>query len=133
MVSAFECNKAETTAKLPVIEAFVAARRLPDVTIVADARHGLRGDQKDIEAAGLSFVLGMKISQSLTRSRRGGVIPRQEIPNGQVFTQPWPAGTAAKWRDQVIYSSSATTAPEEPCAGSMAKSPRPSGPSWARS
>ncbi len=37
MVSAFEGNKSETRTMLPVIEAFMAARRLPDVTVVADA------------------------------------------------------------------------------------------------
>jgi len=37
MLSAFEGNKAETKTMLPVIEAFTAAHRLPDVTVVADA------------------------------------------------------------------------------------------------
>ena len=37
MVSAFEGNKAETKTMLPVIEKFMAAHRLPDVTVVADA------------------------------------------------------------------------------------------------
>ena|SRR5258706_10393909 len=37
MVSAFEGNRAGTKTMLPVIEAFMAAHRLPDVTVVADA------------------------------------------------------------------------------------------------
>ena len=37
MVSAFEGNKAETKTMLPVIEKFMAAHQLPDVTVVADA------------------------------------------------------------------------------------------------
>ena len=37
MVSAFEGNKAETKTMLPVIETFMAACQLPDVTVVADA------------------------------------------------------------------------------------------------
>ncbi len=40
MVSAFEGNKAETKTMLPVIESFMAAHRLPDVTVVADAGDG---------------------------------------------------------------------------------------------
>jgi hypothetical protein len=36
MVSAFEGYKAETRTMLPVIEAFMAAHDLPDVTVVAD-------------------------------------------------------------------------------------------------
>jgi hypothetical protein len=29
--------------------------------------------------------------------------PGEEIPDGHVLTQPWPAGPTAKRRDQVIY------------------------------
>jgi DDE family transposase len=58
MVSAFEGNKAETKTMLPVIEAFMAAHQLP---VVADAGMISEANQKAIEAAGLSFILGMKI------------------------------------------------------------------------
>jgi hypothetical protein len=61
MVSAFEGNRAETKTMLPVIEAFMAAHQLPDVTVVADAGMISEANQKAIEAAGLSFILGMKI------------------------------------------------------------------------
>ena len=46
---------------LPVIEAFMTAHQLPDVTIVADAGMVSEANQKEIEAAGLSFILGMRI------------------------------------------------------------------------
>ena len=46
---------------LPVIKSFMAAHGLPDVTVVADAGMVPEANQKDIEAAGLSFILGMKI------------------------------------------------------------------------
>ena len=52
MVSAFEGNKAETKTMLPVIEKFMAAHRLPDVTVVADAGMISEANQKAIEAAG---------------------------------------------------------------------------------
>ncbi len=61
MVSAFEGNKAETKTMLPVIESFMAAHDLPDVTVVADAGMVSEANQKQIEAAGLSFILGMRI------------------------------------------------------------------------
>jgi hypothetical protein len=61
MVSAFEGNKAETKTMLPVIEAFMAAHQLPDVTVVADAGMVSEANQQQIEAAGLSFILGAKI------------------------------------------------------------------------
>jgi hypothetical protein len=104
MVSAFEGNKAETKTMLPVIEAFMAAHDLPDVTVVADAGMISEANQKDIEAAGLSFILGMKIPRipyAVAQWRREH--PGEQIPDGHVFTQPWPAGPTGGRRDQVIY------------------------------
>ena len=104
MVSAFEGNKAETKTMLPVIEAFMAAHSLPDVTVVADAGMVSEANQKAIEAAGLSFILGMKIPHVpyvVAQWRREH--PDEDIPDGQIFTQPWPAGPNGGRRDQVIY------------------------------
>jgi hypothetical protein len=104
MVSAFEGNKAETKTMLPVIEAFMAAHQLPDVTVVADAGMVSEANQKQIEAAGLSFILGMKIPHvphAVAQWRREH--PGQDIPDGHVFTQPWPAGPNGGRRDQVMY------------------------------
>jgi transposase len=103
MVSAFEGNKAETKTMLPVIEAFMAAHQLPDVTVVADAGMVSEANQKAIEAAGLSFILGAKIPSEpyvVTQWRREH--PGQDIPDGEIFTQPWPAGPSGGRRDQVI-------------------------------
>lgn len=61
MVHAFEGNRGETTTMLPVIEAFKAAHRLRDVTVVADAGMVSAANRKGIEAAGLSFILGMRV------------------------------------------------------------------------
>jgi hypothetical protein len=104
MVSAFEGNKAETKTMLPVIEAFMAAHQLPDVTVVADAGMISDANMTAIEAAGLSFILGMKVPgvpYVVDAWRREH--PGEEIPDGHVFTQPWPAGPKDKRRDQVIY------------------------------
>jgi hypothetical protein len=104
MVSAFEGNKAETKTMLPVIEAFMTAHQLPDVTVVADAGMVSQASQKDIEAAGLSFILGMKIPHVpyvVAQRRRGH--PGEDIPDGHIFTRPWPAGPNGGRRDQVIY------------------------------
>jgi hypothetical protein len=46
---------------LRVIESFMTAHDLPDVTVVADAGIVSEANQKQIEAAGLSFILGVKI------------------------------------------------------------------------
>ena len=104
MVSAFEGNRAETKTMLPVIEAFMTAHQLPDVTVVADAGMISEANQKQIEAAGLSFILGMKIPRVpyvVAQWRREH--PGEEIPDGHIFTQPWPAGPNGGRRDQVIY------------------------------
>jgi hypothetical protein len=42
-VHAFEGNMAETKTMLPVIESFMTAHQLPDITVVADAGHDLGG------------------------------------------------------------------------------------------
>jgi len=104
MVSAFEGNKAETTTIVPVIRAFAAAHQLAEVTVVADAGMISAGNQEAIEDAGLSFILGARIPDVpyvVDRWRREH--PGQEIPDGHIFTQPWPAGPAGRHRDKVIY------------------------------
>jgi hypothetical protein len=104
MVEAFEGNKAETLTMLPTIRSFMDAHDLPDVTIVADAGMISAANQKAIEDAGLSFILGARIPDVpyvLAVWRREH--PGEDIPDGHVFTQPWPAGPADKRRDQVIY------------------------------
>ena len=104
MLSAFEGNRAETKTMLPVIEEFMAAHQLPDVTVVADAGMISDANMKAIEAAGLSFILGMKVPDvpyAIAQWRREH--PGEDIPDGHVFTQPWPAGPKDKRRDQVIY------------------------------
>jgi hypothetical protein len=79
---------------LPVIEAFMAAHRLPDVTVVADAGMIFEANQKAIEAAGLSFILGMQILNipyQVDKRRREH--PGEEISDGRTLlyyemTQP---------------------------------------------
>jgi hypothetical protein len=89
---------------LPVIEKFMAAHRLPDVTVVADAGMISDANMKGIEAAGLSFILGMKVPDVpylVHQWRREH--PGVEIPDGHVLTQRWPAGPNSSRRDQLIY------------------------------
>jgi hypothetical protein len=106
-VQAFEGNKAETATMLPVINAFKAAHRLTDVTVVADAGMVSEANQAALQAAGLSFILGTRIPFLPDVVRRWrDTHPYQEIDDGQVLTQPWPATSAEKTRaipDRVIY------------------------------
>jgi hypothetical protein len=49
-------------------------------------------NQKAIEAAGLSFILGMWIPHvRYVAAQWRREHPGEEIPDGQVLTQPWPA------------------------------------------
>jgi Transposase DDE domain len=104
MINAFEGNKAETTTILPTIRSFMTAHQLTDATIVADAGMMSAANQRAIEEAGLSFILGARIPDVphvVDQWRREH--PDREIPDGQAFTQPWPAGPSDKRRDRVIY------------------------------
>ena len=103
-VKAFEGNKAETTTMVPTIQQFMAAHQLPDVTVVADAGMVSAANQRAIEAAGLSFILGARIPDVpyVVKTWRDKH-PGQDIPDGHVFVQPWPAGPTNDRRDQLIY------------------------------
>jgi hypothetical protein len=106
-VEAFEGNKAETATMLPVINAFKTTHQLTDVTVVADAGMISEANQIALQASGSSFVLGTRIPfvpDVVTRWRQKH--PGQDIPDGHVFTQPWPATSSEKARgipDRVVY------------------------------
>lgn len=106
-VQAFEGNKAETKTMLPALKAFMTVHQLTDVTVVADAGMFSEANQKGIEDAGLSFILGTKIPEiPYLVGKWLREHPDQTIPDGHVFTQPWPATTAEKARgkrDKTVY------------------------------
>jgi transposase len=92
---------------LPVINAFKAAHRLTDVTVVADAGMISEANQIALQASGLSFILGTRIPfvPDVVREWRDKH-PDEAIPDGHVFTQPWPATSSEKARgipDRVVY------------------------------
>lgn len=103
-VQAFEGNAAETTTMVPVIRSFMAAYKLPTVTVVADAGMVSTANQQALEAAGLHYILGARVPQlpyEIAQWRRGH--PGEPIPDGMIFTQPWPAGPGGKRQDQMRY------------------------------
>jgi hypothetical protein len=133
MVSAFEGNKAETRTMLPVIESFMAAHQLPDVTVVADAGMVSEANQKQIEAAGLSFILGAKIRYVpylVAQWRREH--PGEEIPTGTCSPGPGPPGRTAAAATRSSTASTRLTGPAARCAASTSRSPRPGRPSPGR-
>jgi hypothetical protein len=122
MVSAFEGNKAETTTMLPVIEAFKTAHQLPGVTVVADAGMVSEKNQKQIEAAGLSFILGARIPYVpylVAQWRREH--PASRSPTGRYSpSRGRPGRTAAA----ATRSSTTSTKPTGPAAPSTASTSR---------
>jgi transposase len=90
-----------------VINAFKAAHQLTDVTVVADAGMISEANQVAIQVAGLSFILGTRIPflPNVVQEWRDKH-PGDDIPDGHVLTQPWPATSSEKARgipDRVIY------------------------------
>jgi hypothetical protein len=103
-VEAFEGNKAETATMLPTLQRFMAAHRLTDITVVADAGMLSEANKKAIEAAGLGFILGNRIAHvPYVVSEWHQHNPAADIPDGLTLTQPWPPGPNNTRRDQVIY------------------------------
>lgn len=101
-VNAFKGNRAGATMP-PTIRSFMAAHRLADVTIVADAGMVSEANRWAIEAVGLSFILVTRISglPYVVKEWRDKH-PCKDIADRQVFVQPWRAGPADKRKDQVI-------------------------------
>lgn len=55
-------------------------------------------------AAGLSFILGMRIPDiPYVVQQWRDKYPETDIADGQILVQPWPAGRTDKRRGQVIY------------------------------
>lgn len=103
-VHAFDGNTAETKTLVPVIEAFRAAYGLPGVTVVADAGMMSEANCKDLEDAGLTFIVGARIPEvpyQVAQWRRDH--PGQPIPDGQVFVQPTVMGPKADQRRRTIF------------------------------
>lgn len=73
-------------------------------TVVADAGMISDANKKAIEAAGLSFILGERIPTIpylIAQWHKNN--PDSDPPDGLVLTQPFPAGSKNKRRDQVVY------------------------------
>ncbi len=85
-LEAFEGNRAETATMLPVINAFKTAHQLSDVTVVADAGMISETNQVDLQAAGLTYILGARIPflPDVIREWRDRH-PEEAIPDQLVF------------------------------------------------
>ena len=103
-IGAFEGNKAETKTILPVVQAFQAAHGLPDVTVVADA--GMLSEQnlKELEDAGLHFIVGARIPEvPYTVKEWQRTHPGEPIPDRHLFTQQIVQGVKADLRRRTVF------------------------------
>src|SRR3954469_8879258 len=104
-VHALEGNTAETKTIVPVVQAFAAAHGLPEVTVVADAGMMSEANLKDLEDAGLRFIVGARILDVPYQVKKWRQAhPGEPIGDGQVFVQPTVMGPKADPRRRtVIY------------------------------
>jgi len=103
-VHAFEGNTAETKTIVPVVQAFAAAHGLPEVTVVADAGMMSEANLKDLEDAGLRFIVGARIPDipyQVKKWHQGH--PDESIPDGQIFIQPTVMGPKNDQRRRTIF------------------------------
>jgi transposase len=56
-----KANRAETKTMIPLVQRFVAAHGIAEVTVVADAGMMSEANLADIEDAGWNFVIGGKL------------------------------------------------------------------------
>jgi hypothetical protein len=102
-VHAFDGNTAETKTILPVVQAFAAAHGLPEVTVVADAGMLSEANLKDLEDAGLRFIVGARTPDIPYQvSEWGRTHPGEPVADGQVFVQPTIMGLKADPRRRTI-------------------------------
>jgi hypothetical protein len=103
-VHAFDGNTAETKTMVPVLQALAAAHHLPEVTVVADAGMMSEANLKELEDAGLTFIVGARIPDvpyQVAEWRR--THPGEPLADGQIFVQPIIMGTKADPRRRIIF------------------------------
>src|SRR4051794_24365385 len=84
---------------VPVINAFKAAHRLTEVTVVADAGMISEANQVALQAPGLTNIPGARIPFHPDVGRKWRDKPPDgATPDGWVLPQPWPAPSSEKAR-----------------------------------
>nr|WP_176789336.1 IS1634 family transposase [Tessaracoccus flavus] len=104
MVHAFEGNKAETQTMIPVLAEFMAAHRIAEVTVVADAGMLSDGNLRALAGAGLRFIVGQPIPQIPAKLEAWmKAHPGKDPEDAMVLRQKWSRGPAGAQQPEVIY------------------------------
>lgn len=104
MVHAFEGNKGEKLTMIPVLAEFMAAHRIAEVTVVADAGMMSDGNLRALAGAGLRFIVGQPIPQIPAKLEAWmEAHPGEEPEDGMVLRQKWSRGPVGAQQPEVIY------------------------------
>lgn len=123
LVEAFEGNKAETTTLIPSITSFMAAHRLPEVIVVADAGMLSDSNLRALAGAGLRFIIGQKIPQiPYVIEQWMKNHPGQKPDDQLVLSQPWARGPSAHRNRRRSTTSTAPTGHGAASKASMSRS-----------
>ncbi len=63
-IGCFEGNKAETATIIPIVKAFQARHDLADMVVVADAGMLSAGNLRELDEAGLRFIVGSRVTKA---------------------------------------------------------------------
>ena len=63
-IGCYEGNKAETTTIVPIVQAFQARHSLADMVVVADAGMLSGSNLKELDEAGLRFIVGSRVTKA---------------------------------------------------------------------
>lgn len=104
MATAFEGNTAETKTMIPMLEEFMAAHRLTNITVVADAGMVSDANRKAIIESRLNYIIGEKIpSIPYVLGKWIENHPTQAPDNGMILTTPVFEGPAGARRNAITY------------------------------
>lgn len=63
-IGCFEGNKAETLTIVPIVKAFQARHDITDMVVVADAGMLASGNLRELDDAGLRFIVGSRVTKA---------------------------------------------------------------------
>lgn len=63
-IGCFEGNKAETLTIVPIVKAFQARHEITDMVVVADAGMLASGNLRELDEAGLRFIVGPRVTKA---------------------------------------------------------------------
>ncbi len=104
-IGCFEGNKAETLTIVPIVKAFQARHEITDMVVVADAGMLASGNLRELDEAGLRFIVGSRVTKAPNDLASHFHWHGELFTDGQIIDTITPRdqrGTAAKSSDPKI-------------------------------